>query len=55
MDYFRSACQDGMTVEQAGSLRARGILLAGGILRQLREEEDEKTEAPELTSGEAER
>ena len=54
MDYFRTACQDGMTVEQAGSFRARDILLAGGILRQLREKVDEQPEAPERISGEGE-
>ncbi len=38
------------------SKRERGILLAGGILRQLREKaEDEQPEAPERVSGEAER
>ena len=38
------------------SERERGILLAGGILRQLREKaEDEQPEAPERVSGEAER
>jgi hypothetical protein len=37
------------------SKRERDILLAGGILRQLREKEDEQPEAPERISGEAER
>jgi aconitate hydratase len=37
------------------SKRERDILLAGGILRQLREKEDAQPEAPERVSGEAER
>jgi len=37
------------------SKRERDILLAGGILRQLREKEDAQPEAPERISGEAER
>jgi aconitate hydratase len=37
------------------SKRERKILLAGGILRQLREKGEEQPEAPERVSGEAER
>jgi hypothetical protein len=38
------------------SPRERDILLSGGILRQLREkEEDKQPEAPHRVSGEAER
>jgi aconitate hydratase len=37
------------------SPRERDILLAGGILRQLREKEDKQPEAPQRVSGEAER
>ena len=46
---------EGITLLADYSQRERDILLAGGILRQLREKEDEQPEAPERVSGEAER
>jgi aconitate hydratase len=46
---------DEVTLLADFSQRERDILLAGGILRQLREKEDEQPEAPERISGEAER
>jgi aconitate hydratase len=46
---------DEVTLLADFSQRERDILLAGGILRQLREKEDEQSEAPERISGEAER
>jgi aconitate hydratase len=46
---------DEVTLLAEYSQRERDILLAGGILRQLREEGDEQPEAPERVSGEAER
>ena len=48
--------EDGEVILLAGfSQRERDIILAGGILRQLREKEDQQPEAPERVSGEAER
>jgi len=47
---------DEVTLLAEYSRRERDIILAGGILRQLREKaEDEQPEAPERVSGEAER
>jgi aconitate hydratase len=46
---------DEVTLLADFSQRERDILLAGGILRQLREKEDAQPEAPERISGEAER
>jgi aconitate hydratase len=46
---------DEVTLLAEYSQRERDILLAGGILRQLREEGGEQPEAPERVSGEAER
>ncbi len=47
---------DEVTLLAEYSQRERDIILAGGILRQLREKaEDEQPEAPERVSGEAER
>jgi hypothetical protein len=47
---------DEVTLLAEFSQRERDILLAGGILRQLREKaEDEQPEAPDRVSGEAER
>jgi aconitate hydratase len=46
---------DEVTLLADFSKRERDILLAGGILRQLREKTEEQPEAPERISGEAER
>ena len=47
---------DEVTLLAEYSSRERDILLAGGILRQLREKsEDQQPEAPDRVSGEAER
>ncbi|MGH3088709.1 MAG: aconitate hydratase, partial [Rubrobacteraceae bacterium] len=45
----------GVTLLAEYSDRERDVLLAGGVLRKLREGEDEQPEAPERVSGEAER
>jgi aconitate hydratase len=46
---------DEVTLLAEYSQRERDILLAGGILRQLREKENRQPEAPERVSGESER